>query len=145
MIVITYAKQDEAREDDVKGAGLGFVDVYDLGGRLMTHIADPSLNAPWGVAMTPATWVNATRSLLIGNFGDGMINAWSLDFSDPAGRTVRMLGALGDQDGNRLVIDGLWAIDFAANVEGFPGEWLYFTAGPNGEKDGLFGKLLPQQ
>jgi len=134
FVVVTYAKQDEDAEDDVAGAGLGFVDVYDTAGNLLRRFARRgSLNAPWGIALAPKGFGRASGDLLIGNFGDGRINAF-----DP--RNGRLEGALRDEHGRRLEIDGLWALEFGNGVIGTPNS-LLFTAGPDDESHGLFGVI----
>ena len=72
--------------------------------------------------------------MLVGNFGDGMINAFDPNSGD-------FLGALEGTDGNPLVIPGLWGLTFGNGGSGGSLNTLYFTAGPNGEADGLFGAL----
>lgn len=136
MLVVTYAMQDEDQHDDVKGPGNGFVRVFDPAGHLLSRLLSRGgLNSPWGVALTPPDFGHASHRLLIGNFGDGRINAYELDLTHGRPK-VAHTGVLGDMQGNPLVIDGLWAIRFPSksNV-------LYFTAGPNDESDGLFGRL----
>lgn len=135
-IVVTYAKQDADAEDEVAGPGNGFVDVYDTDGSLLRRFAARgALNAPWGVAAAPEGFGRASGALLIGNFGDGRINAY-----DQA--TGKFLGALRDQQGGRIAIDGLWALEFGNGVIGTP-QTLLFTAGPDEETHGLFGELTP--
>jgi uncharacterized protein (TIGR03118 family) len=134
LIYVTYAEQDAAAEGDVAGNGHGFIDVYDLDGTLQRRFASGgSLNSPWGIAQAPADFGAASGALLIGNFGDGRINAY-----DPA--TGEFLGSLRDELGKKLAIDGLWALKFGNGVIGTP-ETLLFTAGPDGEAHGLFGAL----
>jgi uncharacterized protein (TIGR03118 family) len=137
-IFVTYAKQDADREDDVDGQGLGFVDVYDAAGVLLDRVASRGqLNAPWGIALAPADYGRFSGDLLIGNFGDGRINAFR---QLPAGN-YQHAGRLRSSDGD-LVIDGLWALQFgkgAAN-NGAPNT-LFFTAGPDDESHGLFGSI----
>jgi uncharacterized protein (TIGR03118 family) len=134
LIYVTYAQQDAAAEDDVAGNGHGFVDVYDLDGRLARRFASRGpLNSPWGVAQAPADFGAASGALLIGNFGDGRINAYDSATGD-------FLGSLRDEGGKKLTIDGLWALKFGNGVIGTP-ETLLFTAGPDGEAHGLFGAL----
>jgi len=136
-IVVTYAKQDADAEDDVAGPGKGFVDVYDTAGNLLRRFAAHGpLNSPWGVALAPQGFGKASGALLIGNFGNGRINAY-----DPV--SARFLGALRDVHGRRLAIDGLWALEFGNGVIGTP-QTLLFTAGPDGEAHGLFGALTPR-
>ena len=133
-IVVTYAKQDADAEDEVAGPGKGFVDVYDTGGGLLRRFAARgALNAPWGVALAPQGFGRASGALLIGNFGDGRINAY-----DPV--SAKFLGALRGEHGRRIAIDGLWALEFGNGVIGTP-QTLLFTAGPAEETHGLFGAI----
>ena len=135
QIVVTYAKQDADAHDDVKGAGLGFVDVYNTSGDLMRRLASRGpLNAPWGVALAPKRFGKAGKDLLIGNFGDGRINAF-----DP--KHGHFEGALREgKHGPRIAIDGLWALEFGNGTIGTP-QTLLFTAGPGDESHGLFGTI----
>jgi uncharacterized protein (TIGR03118 family) len=138
-IFVTYAKQDADAEDDVAGQSLGFVDVYDTAGALLGRIASRGqLNAPWGIALAPDDFGRFGGDLLIGNFGDGRINAYR---QQPAGN-YEHAGRLKSSDGGALVIDGLWALEFgkgAAN-NGMKNT-LFFTAGPDDESHGLFGSI----
>ena len=137
-IVVTYAKQDADAEDEVAGPGKGFVDVYDTGGTLLRRFARRgALNAPWGVAPAPQGFGAASGALLIGNFGDGRINAY-----DPF--DGRFLGALSERHGRPIAIDGLWALEFGNGVIGTT-QTLLFTAGPDEESHGLFGELTPRK
>jgi uncharacterized protein (TIGR03118 family) len=133
-IVVTYAKQDADAEDDVAGPGLGFVDAYSTSGALLRRFAARgALNAPWGIALAPFGFGRASGALLIGNFGDGRINAYN-----PI--SGRFLGALAGERGKPIAIDGLWALEFGNGVIGTP-QTLLFTAGPDDETHGLFGSL----
>jgi uncharacterized protein (TIGR03118 family) len=135
-IVVTYAEQDAAAEDEVSGPGNGFVDLYDTNGNLLSRVASRgALNAPWGVALAPEGFGRASGALLIGNFGDGRINAYQ-----PT--SGKFLGALRYKHGRRIAIDGLWALEFGNGVIGTP-QTLLFTAGPDDETHGLFGELTP--
>ena len=134
FVVVTYAKQDADAEDDVAGRGLGLVDVYDTEGNLLRRFArGRPLNAPWGIALAPKDFGKASGDLLIGNFGNGRVNAF-----DP--RSGRFEGALRDEHGRKLAIDGLWALEFGNGVIGDPNT-LLFTAGPDDESHGLFGAI----
>jgi uncharacterized protein (TIGR03118 family) len=134
FVVVTYAKQDEDAEDDVAGPGLGLVDVYDTQGNLLRRFArGRPLNAPWGIALAPKDFGRASGDLLIGNFGDGRINAFDV-------RHGRFDGALRDEHGRKLAIDGLWALKFGNGVIGNTNT-LLFTAGPDDESHGLFGAI----
>jgi uncharacterized protein (TIGR03118 family) len=139
-IVVTYAKQDPDAEDEVAHQGFGFVDAYDTSGNLIGRIAEHGqLNAPWGIAMAPATGFGAfSGDLLIGNFGDGEISAYELQDG-----TWELVGQLRTSDHKILSIDGLWALEFGrgALANNGPTNTLFFTAGPNDETAGLFGKI----
>jgi uncharacterized protein (TIGR03118 family) len=136
-LYVTYAEQDADKEDDVPGVGKGFVDVFDLNGNLETRlISREPLNAPWGLAMAPLTFGPFPGALLVGNFGDGAINAF-----EPS--TGAFLGTLSDAAGQPIRIDGLWAIKFGNGGQGGDPNVLYFTAGPGDEQHGLFGSLAP--
>jgi uncharacterized protein (TIGR03118 family) len=130
-IFVAYAKQDGDREDEVAGQGLGFVDEFDLTGNFLGRVATRGqLNAPWGMALAPANFGRFGGDPLVGNFGDGEINANELQ---PDG-TYDRAGALRGPDHKPILIDGLWAIDFG---KGTPAngstDTLFFTAGPEDE------------
>ena len=151
-VIVAFAKQDEEREEEVAGAGLGYVDLFDIEGVLMQRIvAAGDLNAPWGIVMTPAAFGAAPSRLLIGNFGDGMIHVynWSMTTTRasitpvPTEAMARPEGALRSRDGNALAIDGLWDLKFGVDAGGFSSNVLYFSAGPDDETHGVFGRLEP--
>jgi len=138
-LYVTYALQDAAAHDDVSGPGHGFVDVFDTNGNLISRlISMGSLNSPWGLAWAPAGFGKFTGDLLVGNFGDGSINAF-----DPI--TGQWLAQLDDPNGNPIVNLGLWNIGFGNGGNGGRTDYLYFTAGIPGngniEDHGLFGSL----
>ncbi len=134
---VTYAKRDSAKHDDVAGPGRGFVDVFDGDGKLVRRFARKgALNSPWGVALAPATFGDFSNDVLIGNFGDGKINA----FDATSGS---LIGPVADSGGVPIVIDGLWSVTFGGALSS-SADILYFTAGPNDETDGIFGTLTPQ-
>ncbi len=136
-IFVTYAKQDAARHDDVAGAGLGFVVVFSPSGKRLARLEHGDwFNAPWGVALAPSEFGEFSHSLLVGNFGSGWIAAFN-----PV--TGRFQGFVKNPDNSILTIDGLWGLDFGNGGSAGPLNTLYFTAGPNGETDGLFGTLTP--
>jgi uncharacterized protein (TIGR03118 family) len=141
VLIVTYAKQDADLADDVAGPGNGFVDAFDVEGRLLKRlITRGELNSPWGVAVAPDDFGRASNKLLVGNFGDGRINAY--DVSMRASEVnVKFAGQLGTKDHRPLVIDGLWALAFGPGVNGFDDDEIYFTAGPDDEEHGLFGEL----
>jgi uncharacterized protein (TIGR03118 family) len=134
-LVVAYAKQDANAEDEVAGAGLGFVDVFDTSGHLLRRlISNGQLDAPWGLALAPSHFGPFSGDLLVGNFGDGTINAY-----DP--RTGAFEGTLMNKDGNQIKINGLWALRFGNGVIGTP-QTLLFTAGIGDESHGLFGEIV---
>jgi uncharacterized protein (TIGR03118 family) len=132
-LFVTYALQDAAKHDDQAGPGRGFVDVFDTDGHLITRFASRgSLNSPWGIARAPLNFGGFSSRILIGNFGDGRINAFD------SGGDFR--GSLRDRSGHSIKVDGLWSIAFGTALASDPAT-LYFTAGTNHEADGLFGSL----
>ena len=134
-LFVTYAKQNAAKHDDVAGPGNGFVDVFDTDGHLKRRFASRGpLNSPWGVARASFAFGPFSGLILIGNFGDGRINVFSSqgDFIDE----------LDTASGDPVVIDGLWKLTLGGGAKSSP-DTLYFTAGPNGETDGLFGTITP--
>ena len=141
VLLVTYALQDEEGEDDVPGPGNGYVDMFDLQGNLMSRLVSRAeLNAPWGIVLTPDAFSAAPNRLLIGNFGDGRILSYALDPND-ASAPPTFEGALRDENGDDIVIDGLWALEFGPDTGNFRSDQLYFTAGPNDEENGIFGSL----
>ena len=129
-LYVTYATQPAA-------VGNGFVDIFDMDGNLLKHLASNGpLNQPWGVAIAPSTFGAFAGALIVGNLGDGMINAFDLN-------SGKALGTLQDAKGNPIVIPGLWALLFGNGHNGGDNNILYFAAGINGEKDGLLGSLAP--
>jgi uncharacterized protein (TIGR03118 family) len=140
-LVVTYAEQDAMKHDDVKGAGLGIVDLFDADGNLIQRLTSKGvLNAPWGLAVTPWSWGELANRLLIGNFGDGHINSFRINETETGFKAISE-GPLADENGEPLKIDGLWAIGFGPGAGGFDSRTLYFTAGPGNEMHGTFGKL----
>jgi uncharacterized protein (TIGR03118 family) len=140
-IVVTYAKQDANAEDDTAGAGFGFVDMYGRSGKLLQRIASRgALDAPWGIAWAPRNFGEFSGDLLVGNFGDGVINAYEPESHG----TFDFEGSLHRRSGNVMVIPGLWALEFGNGNAAGPTNTLFFTAGPNGENHGLFGSIEAQ-
>jgi uncharacterized protein (TIGR03118 family) len=134
QIFVTYAKQNAERHDDVKGPGNGFVDIFATDGTLVKRFASGgTLNSPWGLAMSPSTFGNFHGDILVGNFGDGRINAFT-----PAGG---LRGQLKSETSAPIQIDGLWGLRFGNGGAGGDLNTLFFAAGINDEADGLFGKI----
>jgi uncharacterized protein (TIGR03118 family) len=137
LLYVTFAKQNKAKHDDVAGKGNGFVDVFDTSGHLLGRlISGGQLNSPWGLTIAPAGFGLFGGALLVGNFGDGRIHAYN-------SFTGQFLGELANQRNRPLVIDGLWGLTFGNNAAAGSSQTLFFTAGPNEEKHGLLGELVP--
>jgi uncharacterized protein (TIGR03118 family) len=138
-VFVAYAKQDADAEDELDGAGLGYVDAFDTSGQLLGRVASGgTLNAPWGVAQAPASFGAFGGDLLVGNFGDGRISA----FKETAANSWTPDGQLKGLDGQPLVIGGLWALEFGGGAANSgPKTTLFYTAGPNGEFAGAFGRI----
>jgi len=135
-IVVTFAHRMPGSKDEDHGPGMGFVDVFDLNGRLILRLQHgPFINAPWGIALAPGDFGRFSHRLLIGNFGDGNIHAFN-------GVSGKLEGTLLDQNGDPLSIGGLWGLSFGGdNTNSGLATELFFTAGANDENDGIFGKI----
>jgi len=137
QLYVTYAMQDAAARFSVAGAGLGMVDVFDVNGNLVKQlIKGGSLNAPWGVAMAPGNFGQFSNDLLVGNFGDGWINAF-----DPTSGAFK--GSL-STSGTPIAISGLWGIAFGNGLNSQPTNTLFYAAGPNNGTNGLYGRIDTQ-
>jgi len=124
-LYVLYAQQDSKKQNSVAGAGLGYVDVFDFDGNLQKRlISGGALNAPWGVALAPSTFGAFAGNLLVGNFGDGKINAFDVN-------TGALAGTLQDTKGNAIVNQGLWALIVGNGGSGGDKNTLYITAGPS--------------
>ena len=136
LIYVTYAQKLADSNDNANGAGLGLVNVFDVHGTLQKHLitAGGKLNAPWGVALAPANFGTYSHELLVGNFGDGVINAF-----DPG--TGAFVGALADSNGQPFANPGLWGIAFGNGARNQPTTTLYFVAGIANEADGVYGRI----
>jgi uncharacterized protein (TIGR03118 family) len=144
-VLVAYAKQDSDQHDDVAGPGNGAVSVFDMTGTLVKSLipqnAGSALNSPWGMTIVPAGgWGSLPAgALLVGNFGDGSVHAYNAT-------SGALIGSLATSAGGLLKIDGLWSLAWGPNAPeaGATPEQLYFTAGPNGESNGLYGYLTAQ-
>jgi uncharacterized protein (TIGR03118 family) len=125
---------DEGMEEE-DGVGFGHIVEYNEDGTFVKDFNDQGLlNAPWGMTIAPAGFGPFGGDLLVSNFGDGTIAAF-----DPT--TGNFIDQLRDGNGNVISIDGLWGLVFGNGVSLGDANSLYFTAGPNREFDGEFGKL----
>jgi uncharacterized protein (TIGR03118 family) len=130
-VYVAFAEREKGGIDNVNGPGLGYVDVFRRDGHLKTRlISNGVLNAPWGMEIAPASFGTFAGDLLVGNFGDGTINAFNKD-------TGEFLGTLTDSNSAPIVIDGLWAL------ENRPFGKVTFSAGPDEEANGLVGTITP--
>jgi uncharacterized protein (TIGR03118 family) len=143
VLYVTFAKQDDMKHDDVKAPGNGFVDIFDpvahtfmrlISGMGPNNSVAAPLNSPWGLALAPAGFGSFSQDLLVGNFGDGRIDAF-----DP--HTGSFLGALPQANGQPVAIDGLWGLLPSTDPAKANQPVLLFTAGPQDESHGLFGRL----
>jgi len=134
-LYVSYAKQDAAAHDDVRGNGNGFIDVFETNGHFDRRLVSRGvLNSPWGMVMATANFGDFSNDLLVGNFGDGHIHAFNPN-------TGAFLGTLSASPGQPVVIDGLWGLAFGNGKSAGDANSLYFAAGPGGEAHGLFGKV----
>ena len=136
VLYVAYAfKGNTSDTDETTGDGLGIVNKYDPNGNFINRlITGGQLNAPWGFALAPSDFGEYSNDLLVGNFGDGRINAY-----DPTSGAFQ--GTLTDPSGNPIVIEGLWGLAFGNGGNAGAKNKLYFAAGINNEVNGLFGSL----
>jgi uncharacterized protein (TIGR03118 family) len=137
-LFVTFALQSlPEKKDDVAGAGNGFVDVFETDGTLSRRFASHgTLNSPWGLAMAPQNFGKFSGDVLVGDFGDGRINAFDTNGN--------FIGQLIDPQGNPLAINGLWSLQFGSGAKNNGStRALFFTAGIADEEHGLFGMITP--
>ncbi len=133
-VYVAYAKQDADKEDDVAGAGNGYVTVFDAAGvKVKSWLAGGKLNSPWAISPAPTGFGVPAGALLVGNFGDGKIGAYDADGT--------LIGELTNSAGTPVVIPGLWDLKVGPPGTVDLSTTLFFSAGPAGETHGLFGKL----
>jgi uncharacterized protein (TIGR03118 family) len=140
-IFVTYAKQDAAKKDDVAVPGQAYVDEFTADGQLVARVVNSGkknapLNAPWGIAQAPADFSVFGGDLLVGNFGNGRISAYT-----QRGAKWVYKGQLRVASGAPIELDGLWAIAFGNGSAAGPTNTLYFLSGPGQEKHGLYGSI----
>ncbi|MDR3406572.1 MAG: TIGR03118 family protein [Chthoniobacter sp.] len=138
-LFVAYAEFDpnsDEGQEQFAGAGHGHIVEYDEDGTLVKdfYSGHGVLNLPWGMAIAPAAFGVYSNDLLVANFGDGTISAFDLETGD-------FLGYLRTPDSKIISIDGIWGLAFGNGVSLGEATSLYFTAGPNNEQDGLFGRL----
>jgi uncharacterized protein (TIGR03118 family) len=138
QLYVTYAKRDAAKHDETTGAGLGYVDVFDFDGNLVSRFASAgALNAPWGMALAPAGFGSLDGDLLIGNFGDGKVNIFA-----PNGTALATsMGSLMVTNGGTFAVAGLWSLAFGNGDSDKPLTTLFYTAGFADQTDGVFGSI----
>jgi uncharacterized protein (TIGR03118 family) len=136
LIYVAYGKQNKSKTDVVPGAGRGFVDVYNVNGKLVKHLVSHGpLNAPWGLVIAPKGFGPFAGDLLVGNLGNGWINAFNP-------KTGRFLGPLDTTAGHPIAISGLWGLEVGNSAFGGASS-VVFSAGPTGYENGLVGVLNP--
>jgi uncharacterized protein (TIGR03118 family) len=138
QLYVSYAKQDAAMHDEMTGAGLGYIDVFDFSGNFVSRFASAgALDAPWGMAVAPAGFGSLAGDLLIGNFGDGKINIFA-----PNGTALATsMGPLTVTNGGAIAIPGLWSLVFGNGDADKPLTTLFYTAGFADQTDGVFGSI----
>lgn len=131
-----YDPNSDEGQEQIAGAGLGHIVQYNEDGTLVKdfYAGHGVLNLPWGMAVAPATFGKYSNNLLVANFGDGTISAFDLDSGD-------FVGYMRDADSKIISIDGIWGLAFGNGVSLGEANSLYYTAGPNMEQDGVFGRL----
>jgi uncharacterized protein (TIGR03118 family) len=135
-IYVTYARPNHRTGQAANALGAGFVDVFSPRGVLQKRlISGGLLDSPWGLVIAPSHFGAFSNDLLVGNFGDGFINAYSP-------RTGRFLGVLRDSRGGLVHEDNLWSL-IVGNSDAAGAQTLLFTAGVGNEKHGLIGAITP--
>jgi uncharacterized protein (TIGR03118 family) len=120
----------------------GVVNVFDVDGNLTKRLATGgTLHNPWGIALAPGAFGAFSNAVLVGNFNSGtpVLGPGVISAFDPT--SGQFLGLLPDAEGNPIWIDGLWALMFGNGGSGGAKNVLYFTAGIQGQKHGLFGSI----
>ena len=138
QLYVSYAQQSPPSFDNASGPGLGLVNVFDTNGNFVKHLIPVGgvLDGPWGMVMAPADFGTLSNTLLIGNFGDGKINAF-----DPS--TGQLVGTVKDSGGTAFAVPGLWGIAFGNDGNNQPHNTLFYAAGTNDEANGAYGRIDP--
>ena len=140
MLFVTYAQTQKGSADEKAGRGRGIVDAFTTDGRFLGRVATRgALNAPWGLAWAPADFGRFSNDLIVGNFGNGKLNAYRWN-----GHHWHYDGQLTVSHHRPVVIDGLWAIAFGGGVNvvnNGAANTLFYTAGPDDEAGGAFGTI----
>lgn len=139
-IYVTYALQDAAKHDPIHAAGDGLVDIFDTNGNMIQTFVmqgDMHTNAPWGIVIPPAGFGAFAGDVLVGNFGDGVLNAYT-----PAGTFI---DSVRDAGGNVITNLSLWDLVFGGGGAAGDPNTLYLTAGGMAEMHGIFATLVPTQ
>jgi uncharacterized protein (TIGR03118 family) len=137
QLYVAYAQQAAPdNHDNNNGAGLGLIDIYDANGAFVKRLVSTGaqLNAPWGMVLAPSDFGTLSGKLLVGNFGDGQINAF-----DPS--SGAFVAALADGTGHAFAVSGLWGIAFGNDAVNQPHNTLYYAAGTNDEANGDYGRI----
>ena len=140
-VFVSYARQDAAKRDDVPAPGQGYVDEFTPDGALIARVVNSGkrnapLNAAWGLSLAPADFGVFSGDLLVGNFGNGRISAYT-----QRGAKWVYKGQLRHTNGTPVAIDGLWGIAFGNGAAAGARNTLYFVSGPSGGRHGLFGSV----
>ncbi len=134
LLYVTYAKLSIDGQNDVKGLGNGYIDIYDLNGTFVKRLVSRGqLNSPWGLALAPSNYGNLSGDLLVGNFGDGHINVYNATTGAYVGTVA--------EGGTVLQIDDLWSLTFGSGNGAGATNQLFFAAGSSAESQGIFGEL----
>jgi uncharacterized protein (TIGR03118 family) len=133
-IWVAYAKKEGDEPEEEPGAGLGYINIFEMDGTFVRHFANGDvLNAPWAMVEAPDDFGELSELYLIGNFGDGSINAFDDDGN--------FVDTLNDADGDPIQFQGLWGLAFGNDQHDQPHNTLFFAAGPNDEADGIYGRI----
>ncbi len=138
-VFVAYAEQDKDKHDDAKGSGHGYVDLFDTTGTFQARLVSRGvLDSPWGLAIAPASFGKLAGALLVGNTGNGFIHAFTLGEDSYGTPTATLAGFVADETGKELKIDNLWGLAVSPAADQ---SRLYFSAGPDDETHGLYGRL----